>query len=106
MGTLYMKLLIFNIQLHQMLILLLYISEYNSQFMNDYWSKDFDASKNCEDERETERLRMLNPSQCKSVRDTYGNREKTFQNCKIHLHAMIEEKCEYSKIENPGNLLY
>ena len=35
-----------------------------------------------------------------------GDEQRTFQRCKIHLSKILQEKCEYSKIGNPGTLLY
>ena len=71
----------------------------------DYWDQDFDTNKNCDDEEEISRLAMLEPSQCKTF-DTGNDEQRTFMKCKANLASILQEKCDCSKVDNPGELLY
>ena len=70
----------------------------------DYWSDDFDSGQNCEKPEEIAKLLKMNPSQCNIIRGESD--EQAFSLCKTHLTAILQKKCEYSKVENPGELLY
>merc|ERR1712142_943754 len=72
----------------------------------DYWSDNFDDSKNCQNETETTRLGNLNPSQCKNIQIRNEDENVEFIRCKTELTYKIQEKCAFSKIDNPGMLLY
>merc|ERR1719153_174650 len=71
----------------------------------DYWTDDFDASKNCDNEEEIARLSNLTPTQCVRVQ-VIDDEEKAFLQCKAILGGKIQEKCKDKKINNPGRLFY
>merc|ERR1719153_1008949 len=71
----------------------------------DYWTDDFDASKNCDNEEEMARLSNLTPTQCVRVQ-VIDDEEKAFLQCKAILGGKIQEKCKDKKINNPGRLFY
>ena len=74
-------------------------------WQEDYWDQDFDTNKNCDEEEEISRLANLDPSQCNSF-DTGNGRQHAFMKCKAHLAFTLQEKCDCSKVDNPGELLY
>ena len=61
---------------------------------------------NCDDEEEIHRLRLLNPSQCKIVDTRETEEQQAFMNCKEQLASILQDKCDYSSVDNPGELLY
>merc|ERR1712142_212007 len=61
-------------------------------------------TKNCEDEGEIERLNNAKPSQCETW--SGSNDTKSFHLCKLKLGIRLSNKCQYSKVENTGKLLY
>ena len=67
----------------------------------DYWSE---PGQNCDNPEEVSKLLNMNPSQCSIIRGKSD--EQAFSLCKTHLNAKLEKKCEYSAVENPGELLY
>ena len=71
----------------------------------DYWSAGFDENMNCENEDEILRLSNIDPSQCQHVFMKNGE-EVAFRNCKTQLALKLQEKCEYYKVDNSGQLLY
>ena len=70
----------------------------------DYWSDDFDSGQNCEKNNEIEKLKRMNPSQCKIVNGETD--EEAFSKCKRHLTTVLQKKCEFSEVKNPGELFY
>ena len=71
---------------------------------NDYWSEDFDMNHNCEKPDEISKLKSMNPSQCIFVKGEEDKR--AFSLCKTQLTEILQKKCDYTKIENAGELLY
>ena len=48
---------------------------------------------------------MLSPTQCKMM-NNYKDEKKALQSCKAHLSKILQDRCEYTKVEDPGILLY
>ena len=48
---------------------------------------------------------MLSPTQCKKM-NSYEDEKKALQSCKAHLSKILQDRCEYTKVEDPGILLY
>ena len=71
---------------------------------DDYWSDDFDKSQNCEKPDEVGKLKSMRPSQCKFI--ISEDDEKAFSMCKTQLTEILQKKYNYSKVGNPGELLY
>ena len=46
----------------------------------------------------------MNPSQCKLIRGESD--EGAFSKCKTHLTSILQKKCGFSQVDNPGELLY
>ena len=84
---------------------LLFYSKFCHSQQLDYWSAGFDVNRNCENEDEILRLSNLDPSQCHRVY-MKNDEEDAFRKCKTQLAFKLQEKCEYSKVDNPGQLLY
>ena len=85
---------------------LMFYSNFCQSQEEDYWSVTFDENRNCEHEDEIVRLSNMDPSQCQHVNMKNGDEETTFRKCKAQLALKLQDKCEYSKVGNPGHLLY
>ena len=85
------------------LLLLIHLNLYSCQNV-DYWSDDFNTGRNCENPEEIARLLNIDPSQCTLVKAEHDKRD--FSQCKIHLASILQKRCDYSLVENPGKLLF
>ena len=73
--------------------------------IDDYWSNDFDSSKNCKSEDEVRELQN-GKNQCSQVKVEDNGDEEAFQVCVHKLNQLLGKKCEKSEVDNPGKLLY
>ena len=64
-----------------------------SRGVQDYWSADFDAYKECKLVKRIEELSRLEPSPCETVKITEGE-EKAFYDCKIKLSNNLQGFCD------------
>ena len=61
--------------------------------LDDYWSTDFDADKDCELEYKINRLSAMEPSPCETVVITQEE-QKAFSDCKIKLSNNLQRFCD------------
>ena len=72
----------------------------------DYWSNDFDPSKDCESQDLIDTLLRKEPSQCEDVpKKQYGD-QKAFGLCKTRLTIRLQKICDFSSVEKAGDLIY
>ena len=72
---------------------------------DDYWSSDFDSSKNCESQEEVSKL-QAGANQCNSVGVKNNGEEAAFHVCVNTLNQLLGKMCEKTKVDDPGKLLY
>ena len=74
--------------------------------VKDYWSEDFDSSKNCESKEEVKKLQNQQGNQCNTENIQNDGDEAAFKTCVRHLNKELGRICERSKVLHPGKLLY
>jgi len=72
---------------------------------DDYWSEDFDTTRICDSPDEVRELGAKDPSQCSSV-SIKNSTEEAFSTCKRNIRSKLETKCDYSKVKDPGKILF
>jgi len=77
-------------------------------FEDDYtdWSQDFDTNENCAQEEKINELKISKASQCVEVADNGGTPSIALKKCVIQLERRLGMMCQYTAIENAGNLHY
>ena len=70
-------------------------------FLHNYWD---DSSFQCESLQEVRELER-NTNQCVRI-NSMGDVRNNLQMCKDYLSEKLLEKCETTKVKNPGKLLY
>ena len=73
------------------LCFLLTYSRYDRGY--DYWSTDFDSSKECEQAHRIDLLSAMEPSPCETVQITDG-KQRAFSDCKIKLSNNLQRFCD------------
>ena len=73
--------------------------------VDDYWSTDFDSSKECAEQTEVMKLSEKDANQCISTAITDTD-EEAFASCKQNLAGLVQKKCSYSGLKDAGVLLY
>ena len=71
----------------------LWFSMTYSRGVDDYWSADFDAHRECKLVKRIDELSRLEPSPCETVKITEGE-EKAFYDCKIKLTNNLQSFCD------------
>ena len=71
----------------------------------DYWSESFDSSKECASQLEVRTLEKES-DKCRSVNIGDEDEKEAFNLCKTYLSSAIQKKCETTRVEYAGKLLY
>ena len=73
---------------------------------DDYWSDDFDPNQNCKYPDLVRNLSIMEPSQCTKVALSATGAEEAFWKCKTRLSRILHKSCDFTKMDEPGDLLY
>ncbi|XP_023340610.1 uncharacterized protein LOC111710724 isoform X2 [Eurytemora carolleeae] len=91
-----------------LLLLLIYTDCVYSKGGSEYWSEDYDTSKNCKDEQTILKIMTSGNSSLGHCEDEVGDLSdvQVFQSCKFKLAKAVATACSSTTVKDGGKLLY